>query len=340
VAAATGALRSGDPMIVAATGENIDRAARLLRDGQLVSFPTETVYGLGADARNAGAVRRIFAAKARPADHPVIVHIADASVLPRWARAIPPAAHALAQAFWPGPLTLILPRAPETGDVITGGQDSVGLRVPGHVVAQALLASFAAIGGEGIAAPSANRFGRVSATTAQHVADDFDQEIALILDGGLCQHGIESTIVAFRDGEAVLLRPGAIAVAQLARVLGRAPEATSAASPRASGTLEIHYAPRTPARLLPSAELTAALGQLAHPGAHIAVLAHSVVQPPLFAGAWFDAPAHDAAYAQQLYANLRALDALAADEIWIEAPPDGPEWHAVRDRLRRATHGA
>jgi L-threonylcarbamoyladenylate synthase len=326
-------------MIVAPTPENIDRAARLLRDGQLVSFPTETVYGLGADAHNAAAVRRIFAAKGRPADHPLIVHIAATSVLPRWTRAVPAAARALAEAFWPGPLTLILPRAPVAGDLVTGGQDSVGLRVPGHPVAQALLARFAALGGEGIAAPSANRFGRVSATTAQHVADDFGPEVALILDGGPCRHGIESTIVAFADGDAMLVRPGAISVAELARVLGRAPAPAGSGSPRASGTLETHYAPRTPARLMRADELASALGRLARPGAHIAVLAHSVAQPPSFAGAWFDAPAHDTAYAQQLYANLRALDALAADEIWIEAPPDGPEWHAVRDRLRRASHG-
>lgn len=324
-------------MIVVPTPENIARAARLLRDGQLVSFPTETVYGLGADAHNAGAVRRIFAAKARPANHPLIVHIADASMLPRWARVIPPGAGALADAFWPGPLTLILPRMPEVGDAVTGGQDSVGLRVPGHPVAQALLASFAAIGGEGIAAPSANRFGGVSATTAQHVADDFGHEIALILDGGPCRHGIESTIVAFTDGEAMLLRPGAVPTAQLERVLGHAPRVADASAPRAPGTSATHYAPRTPARLMRSAELDAALRQLARPGAHIAVLAHSITQPPSFEGSWFDAPVHDTAYAQQLYANLRALDALAADEIWIEAPPDGPEWHAVRDRLRRAT---
>ncbi len=327
-------------MIVDPTPGNIGRAARLLRAGQLVSFPTETVYGLGADASSAAAVRRIFAVKARPAEHPVIVHIAETSVLGRWARAIPAGARALAEAFWPGPLTLILPCRPDVAGVVTGGQDSVGLRVPGHAVAQALLASFAALGGEGIAAPSANRFGRISATTAQHVADDFGNEIALILDGGPCRHGIESTIVAFTDGEAVLLRPGAVSVAELARVLGCAPKLTAASAPRASGTLETHYAPRTPARLVPSAELAAALGELARPGAHIAVLAHSVAQPPLFEGAWFDAPGHDTAYAQQLYANLRALDALAADEIWIEAPPDGPEWHAVRDRLRRATRGA
>jgi L-threonylcarbamoyladenylate synthase len=326
-------------MIVAPTADSIERAARLLRDGQLVSFPTETVYGLGADARNADAVRRIFAAKGRPADHPVIVHIADVSALPRWARSIPAGARALAKAFWPGPLTLILPRTQAVSTVVTGGEDSVGLRVPGHAVAQALLASFASIGGEGIAAPSANRFGGISATTAQHVADDFGNEVALILDGGPCRHGIESTIVAFTAGEAVLLRPGAVSVEELARVLGRAPRIGSASAPRAPGTLATHYAPRTPARLIPSAELAAALGQLARPGAHIAVLAHSVEQPPAFEGTWFDAPAHDTAYAQQLYANLRALDALAADEIWIEAPPDGPEWHAVRDRLRRATHG-
>ncbi|TMH20636.1 MAG: threonylcarbamoyl-AMP synthase [Betaproteobacteria bacterium] len=290
-------------MIVPASAETIDRAARLLREGQLVSFPTETVYGLGADARNAAAVRRIFAAKKRPADHPLIVHIADASVLPRWARSIPPGARALADAFWPGPLTLILPRARDVGDIVTGGQDCVGLRVPGHPVAQALLAQFASLGGEGIAAPSANRFGRISATTAQHVADDFGEEIALILDGGPCRHGIESTIVAFTDGEASLLRPGALSVAELSRVLGRPLPPAALGSPRAPGTLATHYAPR----------------------------------PPDFEGTWFDAPAHDTAYAQQLYASLRALDALAADEIWIEAPPDGPEWHAVRDRLRRAT---
>jgi L-threonylcarbamoyladenylate synthase len=324
-------------MIVDPTPGNISRAARLLHAGQLVSFPTETVYGLGADARNANAVRRIFTVKARPAEHPIIVHIADAAVLPRWARTIPAGARALAEAFWPGPLTLILPRRPEVGDVVTGGQDSVGLRVPGHAVAQALLAGFAALGGEGIAAPSANRFGRISATTAQHVADDFGNELALIIDGGPCRHGIESTIVAFTDGEAVLLRPGAVSIAELTRVLGRAPKVAGANAPRAPGMLQTHYAPRTPARLMPPAELTVALGELARPGAHIAVLAHSVAQPPLFEGAWFDAPAHDTAYAQQLYANLRALDALAADEIWIEAPPDGPEWHAVRDRLRRAT---
>jgi len=323
-------------MIVAPTPENLDRAARLLRAGKLVSFPTETVYGLGADARNIDAVRRIFAAKGRPAEHPLIVHIAAAGALERWARTVPAQAHALARAFWPGALTLILPRAAGVPDAVTGGQDSVGLRVPGHPVALALLERFASLGGDGIAAPSANRFGGVSATAAQHVAQDFGDEVAMILDGGACAHGIESTIVAFSDDEPAVLRLGAIPVEQIAAVLGRAPRVGGAQSPRVPGSLAAHYAPRTPARLLSSGELRTAV--LREPGAHIAVLAHSIDQPPEFEGVWFDAPAHDAAYAHELYANLRALDALAADEIWIEAPPDGPEWSAVRDRLRRATH--
>jgi L-threonylcarbamoyladenylate synthase len=325
-------------MIVAPTAENIDRAARALREGALVSFPTETVYGLGADARDPDAVRRIFAAKQRPAQHPVIVHIIDAAALPRWARSVPPGARALAGAFWPGPLTLILPRAGEVSDTITGGEDNVGLRVPNHPVARALLQRFVALGGDGIAAPSANRFGRVSATTAQHVADDLGDAVALILDGGACPHGIESTIVAFTTDEPALLRLGAIQVEKIAAVLGKSPRLADAGVARAPGTLASHYAPQTPARLMASGDLLAALGRHGSHGAHIAVLAHSVVQPPAFEGAWFDAPARDAAYAHELYASLRALDALAADEIWIEAPPDGPEWSAVHDRLRRATH--
>ena len=235
-------------MIVSPTPENVDRAAGMLRDGELVSFPTETVYGLGADARNPDAVRRVFAAKRRPAEHPVIVHIADASGLPRWARSIPAGAKALAAAFWPGPLTLILPRASDVNDTVTGGGDSVGLRVPGHPVAQALLQRFFALGGDGVAAPSANRFGRISATTAQHVAEDFGEEIALILDGGACSHGIESTIVAFTDHEPAVLRPGAVPVENIAAVLGSAPRLPGAGAARAPGTHASHYAPHTPAR--------------------------------------------------------------------------------------------
>ena len=324
-------------MIVAATLEGIADAASALRDGRLVAFPTETVYGLGADARNLDALKRLFAAKGRPAEHPVIVHLLHTAALPRWARAVPAYAMALADAFWPGPLTLILPRAESISTLVTGGQDSIGVRVPSHPVALALLGAFIERGGDGVAAPSANRFGRISSTTAQHVAGEFGAEVALILDGGPCQHGIESTIVAFTNDEPVLLRLGALGEGDLARVLGRAPAPARAGAPRASGSLAMHYAPRTPARLMPRDELVSALGRGKAKG-HIAVLAHSISQPPLFDGTWFDAPTQDAAYAHDLYANLRALDARAADEIWIEAPPDGPEWSAVRDRLRRATH--
>jgi L-threonylcarbamoyladenylate synthase len=325
-------------VIVPSTVENVARAAQALSRGELVAFPTETVYGLGANARDAAAVARLFVAKRRPAEHPVIVHLANAAALPRWARRVPPGAQALASAFWPGPLTLILPRADGVLDEVTGAQASVGLRVPSHPIAHALLAKLAEIGCDGVAAPSANRFGRISATTAKHVADEFGDAIALILDGGPSSHGIESTIVDFSTDEAVLLRPGSITSEALARVLGAAPRSADAGAARASGTLASHYAPRTPSRLLPRHELLAALADLGAPGAHISVLAHSVAQPPDFEGAWFDAPGESARYAQQLYANLRALDAREADEIWIEAPPDGPDWVAIGDRLRRATH--
>jgi L-threonylcarbamoyladenylate synthase len=296
------------------------------------------VYGLGADARNPAALRRLYATKGRPAAHPVIVHLAAASALSRWARNVPAFATAMADAFWPGPLTLILPRTDGVADLLTGGQDSIGLRVPAHPIAQALLARFVEIGGDGIAAPSANRFGRISATTAAHVDEEFGPEVDMILDGGPCEHGIESTIVDCTRNEPWILRPGAITAEQLGGVLGAAPRTADTGAPRASGTLASHYAPRTASRLLHRDALQDALAQVGRPGGHIAVLAHSTGQPPDFEGTWFDAPRDSARYANQLYANLRALDALQADEIWIEAPPDGPDWVAVNDRVRRATH--
>jgi L-threonylcarbamoyladenylate synthase len=325
-------------MIVSATAENIARAAAAVAARELVAFPTETVYGLGANARDAVALGRLFAAKGRPLAHPVIVHLADASAVPRWARTLPAGAEALARAFWPGPLTLILPRAEGVLDAVTGGQDGVGLRVPAQPIAHALLAQLASLGCDGMAAPSANRFGRISATTAKHVAEEFGDAVALILDGGPCRHGIESTIVDFAGGGPVVLRPGSITNEALAVVLGSAPRSAERGATRAPGTLASHYAPRTRAKLLPRTELLAALAGLGGPGSHISVLAHSVAQPPDFEGAWFDAPVESAPYAQQLYANLRALDAREADEIWIETPPDGPDWVAIGDRLRRATH--
>jgi L-threonylcarbamoyladenylate synthase len=319
-------------MISSPTPDALARAARLLRGGDLVAFPTETVYGLGADARNERAVRAIFATKGRPADHPVIVHVEDADAAAHWARAMPRDALTLADAFWPGPLTIIVPRAAGVPDVVTGGQDTVGLRVPSHPVARALLQAFGAQGGTGIAAPSANRFGRISPTTAQHVRDDLGDEVAMILDGGACPVGIESTIVAFSDGEAALLRPGGVAVEDIARVLGYTPRPPGVDAPRASGTLASHYAPRTPARLVEAG----ALAQAAVAGT--AVLARTVARPARFEGTWHVAPADAAGYAHDLYASLRALDAAGAREILVETPPAGDAWLAVHDRLARAVH--
>jgi len=322
-------------LVRAADAVSITVAARLLREGGLVAFPTETVYGLGADASNVDAVRRIFAAKGRPEDHPVIVHVADLAAAQAWAVDMPDAAHALARAFWPGPLTLIVPRAPHVSDAVTGGQASVGLRAPAHPVARALLAEF----GGGIAAPSANRFGHVSPTTARHVADDLADAVDLILDGGACDVGIESTIVAFTTERPMLLRPGGIGLDAIAAVLGEMPAARDAVAPRASGTLPSHYAPRTPAALVASDGLRAELGQLEERDERVAVLAWSGASPAAFEGVWIRAPADASAYARTLYANLRTLDLANADAILIEQVPDDRDWAAIRDRLARATSG-
>ena len=212
---------------------DLDRAVELLKAGELVGIPTETVYGLGADAANPAAVAKIFAAKGRPADHPLIVHIPGASHLERWAVDIPDLAYELAEDFWPGPLTLILRRAPGVPDAVTGGQDTVGLRVPGHPVALDLLRAFAAAGGSGgIAAPSANRFGRISPTTADHVREELGDAVALVLDGGACAVGIESTIIDLSSGKPMLLRPGHITPAAIEAVCGELPTAPGAAAPR------------------------------------------------------------------------------------------------------------
>jgi len=324
--------------VVAPTAATLALAAQRLRAGELVAFPTETVYGLGADAGNADAVRRIFAAKGRPSDHPVIVHLGDVGQVERWAREFPEGARRLASTFWPGPLTLILPRAAHVGDAVTGGQDNVGLRVPAHPVAKALLAAFAGLGGSGIAAPSANRFGHVSPTTAQHVEDDLGEAVAMILDGGACAVGIESTIVAFTDSSPVLLRPGGIGVAELARVLGCAPATPGADAPRASGTLASHYAPRAPVRLVAPQVLLQEIRRHAALGEPVAVLARTVVRPAGFGGKWIEAPADAPSYARDLYANLRALDVPDIAAMLIEAVPEDDAWLAVRDRLARAAH--
>jgi L-threonylcarbamoyladenylate synthase len=304
------------------------RAAEILKRGGMVAFPTETVYGLGADASSANAVGWLYVMKRRPVDHPVIVHFADAETAFTWAREVPAGARKLAAQFWPGPLTLILKRSAKAGDFVTGGQDTVGLRVPSHPVAQELLRTF----GGGVAAPSANLFGRVSPTTAAHVREDLGSEVELVLDGGPSEVGIESTIVDLSGGEAVVLRPGRISAAELEAVLGTRVLAKQTDSPRHSGGLEVHYAPRTPARLVPTHELDQEIARL---GSKLAVLAFS--RPDERVDYWLRMPREPLAYAQKLYAALRELDSARCEMILIEAPPEAPEWAGVRDRLERAT---
>ena len=315
----------------------VSRAAALLRAGELVAFPTETVYGLGADATNPQAIAKIFAAKGRPADHPLIVHIPDAAHLERWAIDIPEAAYRLAAAFWPGPLTLILKRHPAVLDAITGGQDTVGLRVPNHPLALQLLREFAG----GVAAPSANRFGHVSPTTAEHVRDELGAAVSLILDGGPCAVGIESTILDLSGGEPRILRPGMLDAAAIAAVLGVTPEfGATQNAPRVSGSLEAHYAPRTPLRLMPDAELaTAAEAEIAA-GRRVVMFS---AQPTGAVDArliWCEASTDPVQFAHDLYARLRELDTLGADLMLAAMPPAGEAWRAVADRLRRAAAGS
>jgi L-threonylcarbamoyladenylate synthase len=320
----------------------IGQAAALLEQGKLVAFPTETVYGLGADAENPAAVASIYAAKGRPQDHPVIAHIGPEARLEHWATDIPAEAHALAKAFWPGPLTMILKRAPNIADAVSGGQDTIGLRCPSHPVALALLRAFK--GGQGgIAAPSANKFGHVSPTLAQHVRDEFADEplVAAVLDGGASQVGIESTIVdlsRLATHGPVLLRPGHIGADAIAAVIGQRPAAPDAAAPRASGTLDSHYAPRTPVVLQDGAALVATLARIAAAGRKAALIHSSPSAPPCAAA--LRLPADPAGYAHGLYAALRAMDGVHADVILVETPPQDAAWLGVNDRLRRAAHGS
>jgi len=310
-------------------------AARLLAAGRLVAFPTETVYGLGADASNEAAIARLYAVKGRPPGHPVIVHFDAADAAFAWSREVPGAARALAAVFWPGPLTMILKRADCARDFVTGGQDAVGLRVPSHPVAQALLAEFRRVKGDaraaGVAAPSANRFGRVSPTSAAHVHADLGADADLVLEGGDAEVGIESTIVDLSRGAPVLLRPGHVSRGDLERVLGAAVAQKDAAAPAHSGGLERHYAPRTPAMLVATHALD---GEIASRGSRVAVLAFS--RPDERVDYWIRMPRDPASYAQRLYGALRELDGAGCEAILIEEPAEEPQWSAVRDRLQRA----
>ncbi|CAN7585373.1 L-threonylcarbamoyladenylate synthase [Pseudoduganella sp. LjRoot289] len=372
-------------------------AATLLEAGALVAFPTETVYGLGADAENPQAVAAIYAAKGRPQDHPVIVHVAPGADLDYWVTDVPEAARQLVAAFWPGPLTLILKRASHIPDAVSGGQDTVGMRCPSHPVAIALLSAFKG-GRGGVAAPSANKFGNVSPTTAQHVRDEFGDAVLdqaetaeaaahafaaniaarmadpadaagapprsgpaaaaggasgsggpgprlAVLDGGSSQVGIESTIVdlsRMATHGPVLLRPGHIGAQDIADVIGVMPNLPDQSAPRASGTLESHYAPKAPVALVDGAALPDTLASLAAKGRRAAVIHYSAL-PQAEAGARAahqHMPPDAAGYAFGLYAALRAMDQTGAELILVETPPQHDAWLGVNDRLRRAAFGS
>jgi L-threonylcarbamoyladenylate synthase len=313
-------------------------AAAQLAAGELVAFATETVYGLGARADDDAAVGAIYSAKGRPAGHPLIVHVADAATAAHFAADLSPAARRLMAAFWPGPLTLIVPRRPGVATAAAGGQASVGLRLPAHPVALALLREAAALGVPGVAAPSANRFGRVSPTRARHVVDEFGPGLT-VLDGGDCDVGIESTIVDCTREHPALLRPGQLGREHIEAVLGAPLVAPDAASPRASGTLASHYAPAAPVTLFeagrPPWGRPAALQALARQGRGLGVYSRAV--PPTEAACLHrPMPAQAAAVAHELFAVLREFDTAGVAAIWVERPPPGTAWDGVRDRLQRA----
>ncbi len=313
---------------------DLERAASLLRAGELVAFPTETVYGLGADAGNPDAVGAIFRAKGRPVDHPVIVHLPAVGNLRHWARDVPEVAERLAEMFWPGPLTLVMRRAPGVPDAITGGQGTVGLRVPGNPVALALLEAF----GGALAAPSANRFGRVSPTTADHVIDEFGDQVAAVVDGGRCSVGLESTIVDLTGPRPRLLRPGMIGADVLEAELGMTlMRAGDAEGPRASGRLASHYAPGAIVELVAPAALEGRRDACVRAGERIAILARRA--PPVKCGeaVWIEMAREPVQFAGALYAELRRADAGGPDRILVESPPETPAWEAISDRLRRAS---
>ncbi len=346
---------------------SVAEGADLIGAGELLAFPTETVYGLGADASNDAAVAKIFAAKGRPADHPLIVHVQDAATAASFAASLPDFAHKLMAAFWPGPLTVIVPRKSGVAAAAAGGQDSIGLRCPAHPMALALLRECAARGVMGVAAPSANKFGKVSPTTAAHVRSEFgevSQGGVAVLDGGACAVGIESTIIDCTRGAPVLLRPGVLTPAQLeaamdckllsnteqtiqyipGQTIENAENADKTASiavlsqppPKASGTLESHYAPNAKLRLMSAKALQTALDLLGAEAKHIAVYARTPLKNHSSQLLMRRMPDDALATAQQLFAVLREFDAQAVKLIWVEAVPPDATWDGVRDRLERA----
>lgn len=320
------ALPGHDPQAVQA-------AARCLAQGDLLGLPTETVYGLAARADQDAAVAKIFAAKGRPSDHPLIVHVLDAAAAEAFADHLPATARRLMEAFWPGPLTVIVPRKPGVAVAAAGGHATVALRSPAHPVARAVMAAARDLGVDGLAAPSANRFGRVSPTQARHVVDEFGPGL-MVLDGGACEVGIESTIVDCSRARPALLRPGLLAQSRIEAVLGEPLRAPDAAAPKASGTLAAHYAPSARVRLLDGEALALRFATATASGSLEGVAVYSRAQLP--AWRWQAMPSDPAAAAHELFAVLRELDAAGAREIWVEAPPRDPAWAGVRDRLSRA----
>ncbi len=317
--------------MVRATQSEIEKAVETLRAGELVVFPTETVYGLGANAADPVAVRKIFEVKGRPADHPVIVHLDNPRYLHRWVSHVPAVAEKLSAMFWPGPLTLILPKAENVNDLVTGGQASIGIRIPSHPMAQQLLNAF----GGGIAAPSANRFGRLSPTKPEHVRDELGDAVSVILDGGDSPIGLESTIVSCLNDEVRLLRPGFITRSQIERVVGSL--TVGGTAPRAPGDRVQHYAPSTPLEIVPWDVLEARAGAFVERQEKVAVLA---MRPPLHTRrhmTWINAGKKPESYAHNLYNNLRTLDRAGCARIFVQELPQDERWAAVLDRLQRAS---
>lgn len=312
--------------------QDIKLAAQSLVSGNLVAFPTETVYGLGADARNPVAISKVFAAKGRPADHPLIVHIGNLEQLSEWALEIPDSAWKLARHFWPGPLTLILRKRPSVSKLITGGQDTVGIRIPNHPLTLKLLQEF----GAAIVGPSANKYGHVSPTTAQHVADDLGASVSCILDGGACQVGIESTIVALTE-EPIILRAGMISPTQLSQVIGHPVSTRAQTTIRTAGMHASHYAPNTPLQLCDN--VFATTQQFATSGQKLAVLSFDEQPNNLPKNiVWQQASSDPVVYAHDLYATLRNLDQLDCELILLQQVPNEPAWLAIQDRLARASY--
>lgn len=310
--------------------EAIESAVRILRSGGLIGLPTETVYGLAADAENELAVRRIFAVKGRPQSHPLIVHLPSLEASTGWVREVPPGAKALAEAFWPGPLTIVMRRGPRALDVVTGGQDTVAIRVPGHPLARAVLQRF----GGGLAAPSANRFGKVSPTRAEHVRAELGGDVDLVLDGGASEVGVESTIVDLSGEAPALLRPGGITAEALAEVLGRPVPRRTTGEVRAPGMLAAHYAPRSGVVLVQAAELPAWAASLVREGRKVAALAAPEVE--VGAATRVVVPSDAAGLARVLYAKFREVDEGGFDLVLVPLPREEGVGVAVLDRLSRA----